>query len=157
MFQRFHEAMKERDEGFTLIELLVVILIIAILAAIAIPVFLNQRKKGWDAQSQSALKDASLAVETYGAANNGSFLGMNTESATTAGVVSTGLASNGYNPTSNVNIKVAADAQGYCITSYHKLSTNYWYYTSTKGTPILAGTTATFPANTPTCLDPTTT
>ena len=47
MFQRFHE-MKERNEaGFTLIELLVVILIIAILAAIAIPVFLRQREKGW--------------------------------------------------------------------------------------------------------------
>src|SRR3712207_213729 len=56
MFQRFH-AMKERkEEGFTLIELLVVILIIAILAAIAIPVFLNQRKKGWVSQSESALK-----------------------------------------------------------------------------------------------------
>ena len=35
------------EEGFTLIELLVVIIIIGILAAIAIPVFLNQRKKGW--------------------------------------------------------------------------------------------------------------
>jgi prepilin-type N-terminal cleavage/methylation domain-containing protein len=33
----------EREEGFTLIELLVVIVIIAILATIAIPVFLRQR------------------------------------------------------------------------------------------------------------------
>jgi type IV pilus assembly protein PilA len=65
MFQRFH-AMKEKEEGgFTLIELLVVILIIAILAAIAIPVFLNQRKKGYVSQMESAVKNAATAAESY--------------------------------------------------------------------------------------------
>jgi type IV pilus assembly protein PilA len=64
MFQRLRE--KRQDEGgFTLIELLVVILIIAILAAIAIPVFLRQREKGWVSQSQSALKNAATAEESY--------------------------------------------------------------------------------------------
>jgi type IV pilus assembly protein PilA len=65
MFQRFHAMREEREGGFTLIELLVVILIIAILAAIAIPVFLQQRRKGWVAQAESTLKNAATAQESW--------------------------------------------------------------------------------------------
>jgi type IV pilus assembly protein PilA len=65
MLARIRKAMEEREEGFTLIELLVVIIIIGILAAIAIPVFLNQRKKGYDAQAKSDLRNFASAEETY--------------------------------------------------------------------------------------------
>jgi type IV pilus assembly protein PilA len=61
------------EKGFTLIELLVVILIIGILAAVAIPTFLNQRGKAYDSNAESMVKAAQVAEETYATANNGAY------------------------------------------------------------------------------------
>jgi len=63
----------QSEKGFTLIELLVVILIIGILAAIAIPSFLNQRSKGNDAEAKSVAVTAAEAFETCATDNNGSY------------------------------------------------------------------------------------
>lgn len=61
------------EKGFTLIELLVVILIIGILAAIAIPSFLNQKGKANDASAKELARTAQTTMETIATDNGGSY------------------------------------------------------------------------------------
>lgn len=56
---------RDTESGFTLIELLVVILIIGILAAIAVPMFLNQRRAAVDASLKSDMKNLATELETW--------------------------------------------------------------------------------------------
>ena len=71
MLARIRKAQEEREGGFTLIELLVVMIIIGILSAIAIPVFLNQRKKAVDTAAKSDVSTLGKEIATYYVDNTG--------------------------------------------------------------------------------------
>ena len=136
MFQRFHEMKEEREGGFTLIELLVVILIIAILAAIAIPVFLRQREKGWIGQAESALKNAATAQESF-LTSTGQYT---TVVSGGAGAAPNDLEDEGFKATTGVTVTVptATGGTAYCIEADHTSlddASNDFFYSSATGRP----------------------
>ncbi len=59
------EKMLQHKSGFTLLELMVVVSIVAILSAIAIPLFLDYQTSAFDAQANSDLRNAANAEEAY--------------------------------------------------------------------------------------------
>jgi len=140
MLARIRKAQEESEGGFTLIELLVVIIIIGILAAIAIPVFLNQRKKAVDTSMKSDLRTIANEEETY-FTDNQAYVGV----AAAANPVTIGTTtvrlSNGNQATVLVNTAGSAYCELMTRQAGKQPSTQNWVYISNQGGLQPAGTT----------------
>jgi type IV pilus assembly protein PilA len=140
MISNLRNGSGEGEEGFTLIELLVVMIIIGILAAIAIPVFLNQRNSGYDASTKSDVKNGSTAEETF-FTDNGLYTS-NTTAAATPGTATSALSgwSKSGNTTS-VTFTPSTSPDAYKIVGVSKSGKSFCFNSANSGAGVVAAST----------------
>ena len=146
MLSRVRKTMDDKEQGFTLIELLVVMIIIGILAAIAIPTFLNQRKNGYNSATKTDLGNIGLAFESAAVDKGGDFTkifvsgkGVASDVVATNGILTAGTFPTStveFSGTQNVTLTLAtaASSTSFCVYGENQSNTGtFWVYTKGKG------------------------
>ena len=133
---------KAKNKGFTLVELLVVVIIIAILAAIAIPKFTNASLRSKESSLKGELKMLRDGVELYKNDTGG-------YPAAVGDLMATTSPTNCYNPVSSSLMSIAANTwKGPYVSNVYNdpISNTAFQYTYTSG-KVQASTTDPEPAS----------
>jgi type IV pilus assembly protein PilA len=114
---------KKNEKGFTLIELMIVIAIIGILAAIAIPNFINYRKRSYNTAANADIKNLYTAAQAYF-----------TDNPDGASITLQDYKNYGFRQTAKVTVAVVgAGSQGaFSANTYHNAG-NRTYHVDTDG------------------------
>lgn len=114
------------ESGFSLVEVVAAIVVFGIIAAIAVPVLLNQRKKGFEAEVTTALSLATTPIEQARLNNSGSYPQT--------------LPKNIYPPKAVQFRYVVPSSSQYCLEGRHSSLPNKVFYVSSSSTKASVGT-----------------